>query len=137
MVQYSTMVLGQNATTVAIIAAVVTAIAAPIGAYVLAARKMSGQIDTSTAADLWKESRDIRDDYRSRLQAANEKITELETRVDRLERINEDLLLENRELKQKISELQAIIERLQATIEKLRATIEDQTSELRQKGQEP
>jgi uncharacterized protein YlxW (UPF0749 family) len=116
-----------------IVGIIVTAIAAPIGAYVLAARKMSGKIDTSSATELWKESRLIRDDYRERLLAAAERTTGLEVRVAKLEEINVELLRENLALKQKVSELQTIIEDLQKTIKKLMDTIAIQTIELKEK----
>jgi chromosome segregation ATPase len=119
--------------TAGIIAAVLTAITAPIGAYLLAARKMSGKIDTSSAGELWAESRLIRDDYRSRLLAAAERTTRLEERIAKLEGINVDLLRENLELKQKVGELQTIIEELNATITRLVATVAAQTAELKER----
>jgi len=62
------------------------ALIAPVGAYLVAARKMSGRIASSEASQLWDESRSIRDDYRGRLQEANARIAELEGQVAVLQR---------------------------------------------------
>lgn len=68
--------------TLVAIAAVVTA---PLVAYVTASRRLSGKIGTSEAADLWAESKAMRDDYRDRADAAAKRIAELEGRVAKLE----------------------------------------------------
>lgn len=44
------------------------AILAPLLSYLLAAKRMSGKIGTTTADELWAESRDIRADYRRQVQ---------------------------------------------------------------------
>jgi hypothetical protein len=78
--------------------AIIVALIAPIGAYLLAARKMSGKINTSEATDLWAESKAIRDWSAERLKACDEEIAALRTalssalsRIDALEKENNRL----------------------------------------------
>lgn len=66
------------------IIALVAALAAPVVTYIVAARRFSGKIETTEAADLWKESRDIR-------KWSKERIESLEARVAHLEEENTDL----------------------------------------------
>lgn len=61
------------AATVAIIAAGV----GPIGAYFIAARRMSGKIGNSDAEQLWQESRAIRDWSTERIDAYVKEIHDL------------------------------------------------------------
>ena len=85
---------------------IVVAIVAPIGAYVLAARKMSGKVSTSDATQLWKEAGAIRDDYRGQLQLADARVQNLEVRIGTLEDKNDILLAENAALKRRVAELE-------------------------------
>jgi hypothetical protein len=66
------------------VVALVAALAAPVVTYLVAARRFSGKIETTEAADLWKESRDIRKWSRDRIEL-------LESRVQYLEEENEEL----------------------------------------------
>jgi uncharacterized protein YceH (UPF0502 family) len=63
--------------TAAVIAAA-AAILGPLVAYVVAARRFSGKIETTEASELWAESRSIRDWSQKRIQ-------ELEARIRTLE----------------------------------------------------
>lgn len=110
--------------------AVIAAVAAPIGAYLLAARKMSGRIRTSDASDLWAESRDIREDYKAQLEKANERTSRLEDRVARLERTNAELVGENIVLRARVTELEQLVDTQRQTIAALERTIEAQRDEL-------
>jgi hypothetical protein len=85
---------------------IVVAVIAPIGAYLLAARKMSGKVSTSDATQLWKEAGAIRDDYRGQLQLAGARVQNLEGRIGRLEDQNDVLLAENATLRLRITELE-------------------------------
>lgn len=58
--------------------ALAAAIVAALGAYVAAARKMSGTIGTSEASDLWAATKDVRDFTAEQLRIANERIGTLE-----------------------------------------------------------
>lgn len=69
----------------AVIVPILVAAVAALGAYVAAARKLSGKINTSEASQLWEESRAIRDDYREQLKVANGVIQDLRDRIKRLE----------------------------------------------------
>lgn len=96
---------------------------APIGAYLLAARRMSGKIDTSTATELWTEARAIRSDYREQIAQAAERTRDLELRVAKLEGQNNDLIRENIELKAKVASLEALVATLRETIDDLQAEL--------------
>jgi FtsZ-binding cell division protein ZapB len=89
-----------------LVVALVVATIGPLVAYLGASRKLSGKIDTSEAADLWLESSRIRDDYRNRLDKANVRIVELETRVAHLEGENNSLVRENISLHARIDTLE-------------------------------
>lgn len=78
--------------------AVVFALAASLVSYVVTGRKISGKIGTSEASDLWKESSDIRSDYRERLEEAYKRIEQLEERVTESENRNNILYKENSKL---------------------------------------
>lgn len=71
------------------IGAIVIALVAPVGAYILAARQMSGKIATSEAKQLWEESRAIREwstteikSLRDSLSASLSRISELEKQLN-------------------------------------------------------
>ena len=113
-----------------IIAPVIIALVAPVGAYLLAARKMSGKIGTSDAAQLWKESASIRDDYRTQLLQANERAISLEIRMAKAEEANSLLVRENYELRHKIEDLEAIVTAQAATIVRLEALVAAQREAL-------
>ena len=127
-----------------VIVAIVAAVAAPLGAYLLAARRMSGKIGTSDAKELWSESRAIRDDYRDQLDTANRRTASLERRVAHLEEVNNnltnDLATSGREnealkgqvggLKELVEQLRQTIDRLEGTIRKLEETVRSQREEL-------
>jgi hypothetical protein len=87
------------------IVALIAAIAAPLGAYLLAARRFSGRIETSDAKDLWAESRAIRDWGTARIESLNDQVGRLEKRVATLEVLNESLELKNRALTRQVVEL--------------------------------
>jgi septal ring factor EnvC (AmiA/AmiB activator) len=89
-----------------LVVAVLAVIFAPLVAYIAASRKLSGKIGTSEASDLWTESKNIRDDYRTRIDQANMRQAELEARVAKLESQNNDLTRENLQLRNRIDVLE-------------------------------
>lgn len=98
-----------------VIGGIVIALVGPIGAYIVAARRFSGKIGTSDAAQLWKESKDIRDWSTKRLEAADAEIGELRERVDHLwtrirglEKKNDDLIIELDSARARILELEGV-----------------------------
>jgi predicted nucleic acid-binding Zn-ribbon protein len=90
----------------ALVIALAAAVIGPLVAYLGASRKLSGKIGTSEAADLWAESGKIRDDYRARIDVANVRQAELESRVARLEGENNTLVRENISLHARIDTLE-------------------------------
>jgi chromosome segregation ATPase len=72
---------------------------APLGAallsYIVAVRKLSGSIDTTTADRLWVEAKAIREDYRADIAEKERRIVSLEKRVAEVERDNTRLMREN------------------------------------------
>lgn len=78
--------------------ALIAALAAPIGAYLVAARRFSGKIKTSEAEELWAEARSIRQDSARRLETLNAVVERLEARVGSLE-------AENAGLRRRVTEL--------------------------------
>ena len=59
------------------IIALVAALVGPLGAYLVAARRFSGQIETSAASELWAESSAIRVWSAARIKELQEEIAEL------------------------------------------------------------
>jgi len=55
---------------------------APAGAYLLAVRKMSGKINTTEAAQLWEESKAIREWSAARIDKCDEEILRLKTELE-------------------------------------------------------
>lgn len=89
-----------------IIGVVIAALIGPLGAYLLAARRMSGKIETSEATQLWAESKAIRDWSREQLEAANREIQELRERLDRVWQRVRELETENNNLRQQLTTAQ-------------------------------
>lgn len=69
----------------AAIVAIIAAIGAPLAAYLVAAKRFSGRIESSDAAELWAESRSIRDWSQRRIDELQREVTRLreELRVAR------------------------------------------------------
>lgn len=92
-----------------------------LGGYFIARRNTSGSISTSDAASLWKESNDLRQEYRKRAEDLEKQLTEvnskLQTVMDELGklRINSATMIE------KIAELKATINELREENKRLLA----------------
>lgn len=68
------------------VVALIAALAGPVVLYVTTARKASGTIKSSEAADLWKAQEDTRLDYRHQIAVLREQLAETEKRcADRIE----------------------------------------------------
>jgi hypothetical protein len=102
-----------NAT--AILIPIAVAIIAALGAYLASARKLSGKIGTSDAAELWKESASIRQDYREELRLANERSRKLEESVDKLNDVNQLLALDNQDVRAQLGACQRELAQLKAS----------------------
>lgn len=91
-------------TLIAVVAATIT----PVIAYLVAARQFSGKIETSNAADLWKESKDIREWAMGRIRGLEGTVFELEGRIKDLEKCNGSLARENRQLERDLARCQGV-----------------------------
>ena len=88
---------------------VAVALVTAFGAYLASVRKLSGKIGTSEASDLWEESADIRKDYRAQLLMEQQRTARLEQRVDKLEDVNNLLMLDNRDLRAQLNDCQRVL----------------------------
>lgn len=81
-------------------------IIAAVGAYAVAKRTTSGDIDTSDAATLWAESQAIRKELRDEVNSLREEVTKLRKEISDLEKektINHQKIVE---LVEKIKKLE-------------------------------
>jgi hypothetical protein len=101
-----TVVLVTSATVLPVVGAVLVAALAAGSTYWVAVRHGSGRIATSEAADLWKESQEMRRELRAEAERLRTRIIELEQRETLLEnRILELETLRNG-LQQRVRELE-------------------------------
>lgn len=107
----------------AIVVPIVIALIAPVATYFVAARRLSGRIETSEATDLWQESANIREDYRQQLGYAGERLREMEKRVAGVEASNNDLRRQNYELKDEVRTLKWTGDECKESIDALTATV--------------
>ena len=89
----------------AVIIPLIVGILGAIGAYFAAIRKLSGKISTSTAEDLWTESRQMRKDLNTRIEQLSATVISMQERIDKLLDQNARLVTQVSELKQSIVEL--------------------------------
>ena len=97
---------GEGISIASILIPIGVAFVTALGAYLASVRRLSGKIGTSEAEDLWAESASIREDYRVRINIAEERARRLEERVDKLEDLNQLLSLDNRDLRMQLSDCQ-------------------------------
>lgn len=100
---------------------ILAALFAPLAAYLVAVRQFSGKIESSAAADLWAESRAIRDWSQARISELNAVVRRLEERVYILEEENRKLFKETVVLE---DERDGLIARCNQKINKLTAKLE-------------
>jgi predicted RNase H-like nuclease (RuvC/YqgF family) len=89
-------------TVIALIAATIS----PVVAYLIAARQFSGKIETSNAADLWNESKNIREWAMQRIRSLESTVNTLEGRVRELEKHSDSLAREKRQLERDLARCQ-------------------------------
>jgi chromosome segregation ATPase len=110
----------------------IVGIVGALGAYLAAARRFSGKIASSDAAQLWQESASIREDYRARIATLESRVGVVETQNSDLANVNSDLVQQVRDLKDTITELRAEIvaltRELQASHDRV-AELEDDADE--------
>lgn len=110
----------------ALLPAVLGALVAALGAYIVALRRFSGKVGSSEASDLWKESSSLRQWTADRMKEQDQLITALRERVAGLETRNGDLVLKNTSLLRRVEEC----EKLSARLDELT----DQLAEARQRA---
>lgn len=80
------------------------------GAWLRDQRKLSGKIETSEAADLWKVTTEIRQELRERVRELLTDVGRLQGRIEALEGRNTALVNEVAELRVKLREAQDKVE---------------------------
>lgn len=87
----------------AVTVAVIAAALGPIGAYLVAARRLSGKIANSDAEQLWEESKAIREWSGARLNAQDDEIVRLRENLIELTKRCTILETENRLIRQQLA----------------------------------
>ena len=82
--------------------AIVAAAVGPIGAYLVAARRLSGKVTNSDAEQLWAESKAIRDWSGDRMNLQDEEIKALRKNLDDLTRRFAAIEAENKILRERL-----------------------------------
>jgi chromosome segregation ATPase len=113
-----------------ILVPVLVALIGALGAYIAAVRKLSGSVSTSTAEDLWEESRSIRQDYQQRIMELNRVVDACRTRLEAVEERNATLSLKNGELKRLVEDHSLTIATLRETV----LHLEKDNTELREEN---
>lgn len=110
----------------------IVGIVGALSAYLAAARRFSGKIGSSDAAQLWQESASIREDYRNRIAALEARVASCETANNELANVNGALVQQVRGLKDTItglrSEIVALTSELHQSHERV-AELEDADGE--------
>lgn len=97
---------------------VTVAVATATGAYLVARRTASGSVNTSDAATLFEESRQIRIELRTEVAVLRE-------RVAVVERENRDLRVQNIEFQSEVNDVRAENEGLKTRVRSLEAEVHE------------
>jgi peptidoglycan hydrolase CwlO-like protein len=89
--------------------------------YKIAKRTTSGSISTSEAATLWKESNDLRQEYRKRAEVLEQRLQEVNNKLQSVMDELGKLRLNSASMIEKIAELKRIIEELREENKRLLA----------------
>ncbi len=103
-----------------VLVALIAALASPVFAYIMAVRKFSGSVGSSAAAELWEESRSIRQDLQKRNELLRQVLDKCESRIDILEKRIVELEEKNHELHLENGTLKAMLKEQEKTIAELR-----------------
>lgn len=95
--------------------------------YLIARRNSSGSISTSDAASLWKESNDLRQEYRQRAEDLEKQLTEVNSKLQAVMDELGNLKLNSATMIEKIAELKQIITQLREENARLLALKKDVT----------
>ena len=109
----------------------VAGLASAVGAYLVAARKMSGAVRSSDAEQLWAESRSIREWSSDRITDLSTQIAHLEGRIQAMEAKNRELMNERDGLLETIDELRHNYIECRAEATALHAQLEDALAQLK------
>lgn len=96
--------------------------------YLIARRTSSGNISTSDAASLWKESNALRQEYRDRAEQLEEQLKAVNAKLQSVMDELGKLRLNSATMIEKIAELKSIIADLREENKRLLALREDITS---------
>lgn len=89
--------------------------------YLIAKRNTSGSISTSDAASLWKESNDLRQEYRERAELLEKRLTEVNEKLQAVMEELSTLKANSATMESKIESLKKIIIELQEENKRLLA----------------
>lgn len=89
--------------------------------YLIAKRNTSGSISTSDAASLWKESNDLRQEYRKRAEDLEKQLTEVNAKLQSVMDELGKLRMNSATMIEKIAELKATINQLREENKRLLA----------------
>lgn len=89
--------------------------------YAIARRNSSGSISTSDAASLWKESNDLRQEYRERAELLETRLQEVNSKLQSVMTELSALKANSKNMEAKIESLKAIIAELQEENKRLLA----------------
>lgn len=102
-----------------------------LGAYLVAARKMSGAVRSSDAEQLWAESRAIREWSAERISNFSAQVAHLEARIEAMEAKNRELMSERDSLLETIDELRHNYIESRADNASLRTQLEEANTQLK------
>lgn len=102
-----------------------------IGAYAVAARKMSGAVRSSDAEQLWAESRAIREWSAERIANFSGQVAHLEARIEAVEAKNRELMNERDGLLETIDELRHNYIEARAEVTSLQHELAEANAQLR------
>lgn len=89
--------------------------------YFIARRNTSGNISTSDAASLWKESNTLRQEYRERAELLEKRLEEVNTKLEAVMEELNTLRSSSKDMAAKIESLKKVIAELQAENKRLLA----------------
>lgn len=98
---------------------IVTAVITGLLSYLAAARKMSGQIKTTTADKLWEEAHDVRQALREQLEERDAEIAQLKIKINECTEQSSALREDIRQLIEKNDTLREEVDRLVGQVKAL------------------
>lgn len=109
----------------AVIVSLITAAVGSLGAYLVAARRFGGKINTSEAASLWTEAGNLRKEYKKEIDQLRSALEAVTLRLADMEKRNGDLYLENGNLRRMVEEHEKTITDLREDNQRLRRRVDE------------